>query len=37
MKAFWEKIAKNPTYKKIFKNPFTYVTGAVLLLSLIHI
>ena len=31
MKAFWEKIAKNPTYKKIFKNPFTYVTGAVLL------
>ena len=29
--SFWEKIAKNPTYKKIFKNPFTYVTGAVLL------
>lgn len=31
MKQFWEKVSKNPYYKKIFKNPFTYVTGAVLL------
>ena len=31
MKAFWDKVSKNPYYKKIFKNPFTYVTGAVLL------
>ena len=31
LKAFWDKVSKNPYYKKIFKNPFTYVTGAVLL------
>ena len=31
MKNFWDKISKNTYYKKIFKNPFTYVTGAVLL------
>ncbi len=31
MKAFWDKISANPYYKMIFKNPFTYVTGAVLL------
>lgn len=31
MKAFWDKISKNAYYKKFFKNPFTYITGAVLL------
>lgn len=31
MKAFWDKLGANPFYKKIFKNPFTYITGAVLL------
>lgn len=31
MKAFWDKLSKNPYYIKIFKNPFSYVTGAVLL------
>ena len=31
LKAFWDKVSKNTYYKKIFKNPFTYVTGAVLL------
>ncbi|MEG0541181.1 MAG: YeeE/YedE thiosulfate transporter family protein [Angelakisella sp.] len=31
MKSFWDKLGKNRYYKKIFKNPFTYVTGAVLL------
>lgn len=31
MKAFWDKLSANPYYKQIFKNPFTYVTGAVLL------
>ena len=31
MKAFWDKLSSNPYYKQIFKNPFTYVTGAVLL------
>lgn len=31
MKQFWEKISKNRYYKMIFKNPFTYITGAVLL------
>lgn len=31
MKAFWDKLSKNTYYKRIFKNPFTYVTGAVLL------
>ncbi len=31
MKAFWDKIGKNRYYKMVFKNPFTYVTGAVLL------
>lgn len=31
MKKIWEKIEKNQYYATIFKNPFTYVTGAVLL------
>lgn len=31
MKKFWEKLEKNQYYAAIFKNPFTYVTGAVLL------
>lgn len=31
MKKFWEKLEKNQYYTMIFKNPFTYVTGAVLL------
>ena len=31
LKAFWDKVSKNHYYKMIFKNPFTYVTGAVLL------
>lgn len=31
MKAFWDKISKNEYYIQIFKNPFTYVCGAVLL------
>ncbi len=31
MKSLWEKIGKNEYYVAIFKNPFTYVTGAVLL------
>ncbi|HML36383.1 MAG TPA: YeeE/YedE thiosulfate transporter family protein [Bacillota bacterium] len=31
MKKLWEKLEKNQYYVTIFKNPFTYVTGAVLL------
>lgn len=31
MKAFFEKLGKNRFYVMVFKNPFTYVTGAVLL------
>ncbi len=31
MKQLWEKISKNRYYKMVFKNPFTYITGAVLL------
>ena len=31
MNEFFNKIAKNTYYKKLIKNPFTYVTGAVLL------
>jgi uncharacterized membrane protein YedE/YeeE len=31
MKAFFDWIGKNRFYVMIFKNPFTYVTGAVLL------
>lgn len=31
MKKIWEKLEKNQYYAAIFKNPFTYVTGAVLL------
>ena len=31
MKSLWEKIGKNEYYVAIFKNPFTYLTGAVLL------
>ncbi len=31
MKAFWDKISANRYFKLVFKNPFTYVTGAVLL------
>jgi uncharacterized membrane protein YedE/YeeE len=31
LKAFWDRISKNRYYIQVFKNPFTYVTGAVLL------
>ena len=31
MKKIWEKIEKNEYYIAIFKNPFTYVVGAILL------
>ena len=31
MKNIWEKLGKNQYYVAIFKNPFTYVTGAILL------
>ncbi len=31
MQDFWKKVETNRYYKKIFKNPFTYVTGAVIL------
>ena len=31
MKAFWDKLSSKPYYKQKKKNPFTYVTGAVLL------
>ncbi len=31
MNEFFNKIAKNKYYKQLIKNPFTYVTGAVLL------
>lgn len=31
MKIIWEKLEKNQYYAAIFKNPFTYVTGAILL------
>lgn len=31
MKKIWEKLEKNQYYTIIFKNPFTYITGAVLL------
>lgn len=34
MKKFWGKLEKNQYYAAIFKNPFTYVTGAVLLSAL---
>jgi len=31
LKEFWNKITNNRFYIMVFKNPFTYVTGAVLL------
>ena len=31
MKKIWEKLDKNQYYVAVFKNPFTYVTGAILL------
>jgi len=31
LKKVWENISKNRYYKMVFKNPFTYITGAVLL------
>lgn len=31
MKKIWEKLEKNQYYSTIFKNPFTYVTGAIML------
>lgn len=31
MKKIWEKLEKNQYYAVIFKNPFPYVTGAILL------
>ncbi len=31
MKNFWLKLEKNQYYITVFKNPFTYVTGAILL------
>jgi len=31
LKQFFDKISKNRYYAMVFKNPFTYVTGAVLL------
>jgi uncharacterized membrane protein YedE/YeeE len=31
VKEFFDKLAKNETYVKIFKTPFTYLTGAILL------
>jgi len=31
LKKIWEKLEKNQYYTVIFKNPFTYVTGAILL------
>lgn len=31
MKAFFEKLGKNRFYVMVFKNPFTYITGAILL------
>ncbi len=31
MKKVWENISKNRYYQMVFKNPFTYITGAVLL------
>lgn len=31
LQEFWKKVSANRYYKAIFKNPFTYVTGAVLL------
>lgn len=31
MKNFWDKLGKNEYYVAIFKNPFTYVLGAILL------
>lgn len=36
MAQIWEKISKNRYYKMVFKNPFTYIAGAVLL-SLLQI
>ncbi len=36
MKKIWEKLEQNQYYIMIFKNPFTYVTGAVLL-SLLNV
>ncbi|MEA5014809.1 MAG: YeeE/YedE thiosulfate transporter family protein [Candidatus Limiplasma sp.] len=31
MKAFFDKLGKNKFYVMIFKNPFTYIAGAILL------
>lgn len=31
MREFWLKISNNETYQILFKNPFTYVAGAVML------
>lgn len=31
MKQLWDTISKNRYYQMVFKNPFTYITGAVLL------
>lgn len=31
MKKIWEKLEKNQYYITVFKNPFTYITGAILL------
>ena len=31
MKNFWDKLGKNEYYVAVFKNPFTYVLGAILL------
>ncbi len=31
MQAFWNKVSQDVYYKKFLKDPFTYVTGAVLL------
>jgi uncharacterized membrane protein YedE/YeeE len=31
MKKFFDKLAKNPFYVAVFKNPFTYLAGAILL------
>ena len=31
MKEFWNKIGANPVYKRLLKEPMTYIGGAVLL------
>jgi len=31
LKNFWDKLGKNQYYVALFKNPFTYVTGAIML------